>query len=310
MENFLLEIRKFVLSKILRRKYYRTGKCKACGKCCKKIYVKHFKHVIQDEEEFKKLQYLHRFYTYLKVVDKDETGLVFECQNLDPDTNKCKIHKSRPGICRRYPQEELFSMGGALSDDCGYKMLPIVPFKKVLNKMSKKQKITITLLLLFGFSMPVYSFNGFSDKFTDKFKTCSMYAEENSVNNKGTVFNDVKFFAKENANTCFYHQVISSMHGNISLQCRFNEEQRAQLYKTMKENNLPYWYSAEAENLWNSFVNNPNVCTLVIDPIWTRKPLVPEKYLPWQLPKVKAENSEQKTDSNKNDETSIEQKNL
>lgn len=145
MEDILLKIRKFVLSKILGRKYYRTGKCNACGKCCTKIYVKHYKHVIQDEEEFKKLQFLHRFYTYLKVIDKDETGLVFECTNLDPETHKCKIHKKRPGICRRYPQEELFSMGGALSDDCGYKMVPIESFAEVFAKTKKKRKNSPTV---------------------------------------------------------------------------------------------------------------------------------------------------------------------
>lgn len=140
IEKFLLNIRKFILSKILRRKYYRTGKCNACGKCCTKIYVKHYKHVIQDEKEFEKLQYLHRFYTYLRVIDKDETGLVFECTNLDPETHHCKIHKHRPGICRRYPQEELFSMGGALSEDCGYKMEPIISFEEILKKEVKKEK--------------------------------------------------------------------------------------------------------------------------------------------------------------------------
>lgn len=145
----MLNIRKFILSKLLGRKYYRTGKCNACGKCCTKIYVKHFKHVIQDEKEFEKLRYLHRFYTYLKVIDKDETGLVFECQNLDTVTHKCKIHKTRPGICRRYPQEELFSMGGALSDDCGYKMLPIIPFSEVLKKVSAKKNYNYALCGIF-----------------------------------------------------------------------------------------------------------------------------------------------------------------
>ena len=48
-------LRKFFLSKILRRKYYRTGKCKACGKCCTQIYVKHYKHVVSDEKEFENL---------------------------------------------------------------------------------------------------------------------------------------------------------------------------------------------------------------------------------------------------------------
>lgn len=283
MENFLLEIRKFILSKILRKHYYRTGKCKACGKCCEKIYVKHFKHVIQDEEEFKKLQYLHRFYTYLKVVDKDETGLVFECQNLDKETHKCKIHKSRPGICRRYPQEELFSMGGALSDDCGYEMKPIVPFDKVMSKLSGKKKF-IFLLIVFSFGMQAHAFNGFSDDFIENFKTCKMFAEENSVNNKGTVFNDLKFFAPNGDGRCCYHQIIQSQYGTIDLHCKFNSEQSANLYNTMLTSNPPYWYSPEAENLWNSYVNNKDVCELKINTIWDYKALVPDRYLPWILP--------------------------
>ena len=137
----LLKLKKWFLSTILRRKYYRTGKCNACGQCCTHIYVKHYKHVIQDEKEFKRLQYLHSFYANLKVIDKDDIGLVFECQNLDPITHKCKIHKTRPGICRRYPQEELFSMGGALSEKCGYKMEPLINFADVLKKEERRIKI-------------------------------------------------------------------------------------------------------------------------------------------------------------------------
>lgn len=134
------EIRKFILSKILKKYYYRTGKCKGCGQCCTHIYVKHFKHVLKNEKEFERLQYLHKFYSGLKIIGKDDLGLIFECTNLDPETKKCKIHFWRPGICRRYPQEELFAMGGALSDTCGYKMEPIIPFKKVLSDAGKKIK--------------------------------------------------------------------------------------------------------------------------------------------------------------------------
>ncbi|MFI3300040.1 MAG: YkgJ family cysteine cluster protein [Candidatus Gastranaerophilales bacterium] len=133
-------LKKIFLSKILRRKYYRTGQCKACGKCCTQIYVKHYKHVVQEIEEFEKLQYLHNFYANLKVIGKDDIGLIFECQNLDSETHKCKVHKKRPAICRRYPQEELFSMGGALSEDCGYKMEPIISFEEILEKENKKNK--------------------------------------------------------------------------------------------------------------------------------------------------------------------------
>ena len=131
-------VKKFFLTKILRRKYYRKGNCLGCGSCCKKIYVRHGRNVIKEEKAFNRLKLLHEFYTYLKIVDKDETGLVFECSKLDPETNLCTIHNDRPGICKRYPQEELFSMGGMLSEDCGYKMLPIIPFSEVLEKKMHK----------------------------------------------------------------------------------------------------------------------------------------------------------------------------
>ncbi len=118
----------------MRKLYQRTGQCNRCGQCCRQIYVKHYKHVVSDEKELERLRFMHRFYGYLKLVGKDEIGLIFECENLDPKTKKCKIHRLRPGICRRYPQEELFSMGGSLCDECGYKMEPIIPFSEVLEK--------------------------------------------------------------------------------------------------------------------------------------------------------------------------------
>ncbi len=133
------KFKRFILSKIFKKHYIRTGKCKGCGECCTHIYVKHFKHVLQDEKEFEKLQCLFSFYSGLKIIGKDELGLIFECTHLDPKTKRCKIHFRRPGICRRYPQEELFAMGGTLSDKCGYKMEPIISFKEVLNKIEKKQ---------------------------------------------------------------------------------------------------------------------------------------------------------------------------
>ena len=52
--------------------------------------------------------------------------------------NKCSIHLTRPPICRRYPQEELVMMGGALSEGCGYRLEPILTFEEVLENVMKK----------------------------------------------------------------------------------------------------------------------------------------------------------------------------
>ena len=138
------KLKKFYYTKILRRKYYRVGKCKGCGRCCRQIYVQHSGGGIQTEEEFEKLKRQHVFYTYLKVTGKDEIGLIFECQNLDPETHLCKIHDKRPGICRRYPQEEIFAMGGVLAENCGYKLEPIETFEEIMSQV-KKDAMKVTL---------------------------------------------------------------------------------------------------------------------------------------------------------------------
>ena len=77
--------KKFYLAEILKKHYYRTGKCKGCGRCCQQIYVRHAKATIKTEEEFEYLKTLHFFYSYLKIIGKDETGLVFECTKLNKD---------------------------------------------------------------------------------------------------------------------------------------------------------------------------------------------------------------------------------
>ncbi len=131
------QLKKFFYKNILRRTYYRSGKCIGCGECCRQIYVRHIKNVVQTEEEFEKLKLLHPFYTYLKVTGKDDIGLIFECQKLDKQTNRCTIHKNRPGICRRYPVEAIFMMGGELGKKCGYKFTPIESFDEVFNSLKK-----------------------------------------------------------------------------------------------------------------------------------------------------------------------------
>ena len=131
-------IKKFFLTKILKKKYIRKGECKACGKCCENIYVNHGKKgFIQTVDEFQKLKLFHSFYRGLDVVGKDELGLLFKCRNLDSKTRKCKIHFFRPPICRKYPMEEIFKMGGALSPDCGYRLEPIEKFKDIISKITK-----------------------------------------------------------------------------------------------------------------------------------------------------------------------------
>lgn len=131
---------KFFYSKILNKKYKRKGSCHCCGRCCQRIYVRHARDVIKTEEEFEKLKTLHFFYEYLRVLDKDSIGLVFECSKLDKETGKCTAYNKRPILCRQYPQEEIFMMGGSITEECGYSFEPIQKFEEILNKAKSKIK--------------------------------------------------------------------------------------------------------------------------------------------------------------------------
>ena len=133
-----LEFKKFVALKFLGKKYLRTGKCNACGKCCHGIHVRHSKHLIKDEEEFEKLKEQHFFYNYLEIVEKNELGLIFACTKVHPETGKCTVYNKRARICKVYPQEELFMMGGEIGEDCGFSFVPIQSFEEVFKKTVKK----------------------------------------------------------------------------------------------------------------------------------------------------------------------------
>lgn len=140
-------VKRFIYKKILRKNYYRQGSCKRCGACCSRIYVSHGKKTMNSEEEFEKLRNVYPFYSYLNLEGKDDIGLIFSCNNFDKENHICKIHKTRPGICRRYPDEMVFSLGATLSDGCGYSFTPIDKFKDVLENIKKRPVKNCTIFM-------------------------------------------------------------------------------------------------------------------------------------------------------------------
>ena len=138
MSKLFKSLKKFFFLNILHKKYFRTGSCKGCGKCCENIYVNHGnKGFIKSVEEFNKLKFFHSFYRGLELIGSDELGLLFKCKHLDVKTRRCRIHFFRPPICRKYPMEEIYEMGGILTPECGYELVPIENFSDVLSNMAK-----------------------------------------------------------------------------------------------------------------------------------------------------------------------------
>ena len=127
-------LKKIFYKYVLKRTYYRYGKCSRCGDCCSKIYVNHKKGIIKTEDEFLKLKKLHPFYTFLEIVDKDNNGLVFKCNKFDKEKSICTIHRFRPSICRRYPSEKILKMHGVMSEKCGFYCKRVGSFEEILKK--------------------------------------------------------------------------------------------------------------------------------------------------------------------------------
>lgn len=135
--TIVLKLKKYFL-RAIGKKYIKTGCCKGCGSCCKNISIKHGKKVIATPEQFEALQKKFNVYRMFKIMDNTERGLVFQCIFLDDAVGCCTNYEKRPPICRNYPDEVIFRLGGILADTCGYTFKPIKPFNKILAEVKLK----------------------------------------------------------------------------------------------------------------------------------------------------------------------------
>lgn len=140
LNKIIEKIKKFYYLKILKRRYYRFGKCLKCGSCCENIYVRHNNQIIKTKEEFEEIKNndSYSFYQHITVIGCDDFGLIFECNKFDKEKRICKDHKHRPSICINYPSEEIFSFGAQLHENCGYSFKPVENFEEVFKKTLKK----------------------------------------------------------------------------------------------------------------------------------------------------------------------------
>ena len=139
LKKIIEKIKKFYHLRILKKKYYRLGKCAMCGCCCENIYVRHNGKVILSKEEFQEIQKTdsYSFYKHITIIGKDEFGLIFSCDKFDKEKRICTDHKNRPSICKNYPSEEIFSFGAQLQDGCGFSFEPIEKFDEVFSHIMK-----------------------------------------------------------------------------------------------------------------------------------------------------------------------------
>ena len=122
--------------------------------------------------------------------------------------------------------------------------------------------------------------NGFSKKFTQKFKNCDVYIENATFNMAGTVFHDRKQILGRNGKNCEYLQVTGTANGILTVSCSFNEALSRDLYNALL---IKPDYRAginKTEEIWQKAMQNPKNCTYKRSEYYSKGFQIDPEYLP------------------------------
>jgi uncharacterized protein len=134
--GLLEEIKKRIL-RLIGRGFMVRGHCIRCGACCREMTLYFSGEKIRTEEDFKKLCEAWSYYSMFSITRRDPAGFfVFTCANID-DSSLCKIYKTRPPICRKYPDPYSFEQGHRLPEGCGYEAIALKSFEEFLHDEEK-----------------------------------------------------------------------------------------------------------------------------------------------------------------------------
>lgn len=103
--------------------YSLAGSCLCCGKCCETpmirifplfFYLKSLRWaIITWQRHINGFQFLR--------ASRREKCLVFRCTHWDSATKLCDAYRSRPGMCRDYPQNQLDFPVPVFFESCGFR---------------------------------------------------------------------------------------------------------------------------------------------------------------------------------------------
>ena len=98
------------------------GTCANCGACCETPAIT----VHAAWYHFKSLRWLilswHRVVNGWELLETERRShtFVFRCTHWDPASKQCDAYASRPGMCRDYPRNLLYSTNPLFLDGCGH----------------------------------------------------------------------------------------------------------------------------------------------------------------------------------------------
>lgn len=126
------------LLRLCGRELVRTGSCRCCGSCCRRINLRVGGSWLSSPEQFDRVRRDHPPYRRFVVSGVDAQGLLQLNCTLLQDDGRCGDYENRPSICKSFPTTSLLLCGGILPPGCGYAITPAVPFAKRLRTAHRR----------------------------------------------------------------------------------------------------------------------------------------------------------------------------
>lgn len=103
-------------------RYYLKGQCNRCGRCCETPSIQ-MTEIGYHIEFFRKWVILwHKHINGFRLINqhKHEATLTFSCSHFNSETRECDSYSSRPGMCRDYPLNQIYSVNPRFFPECGF----------------------------------------------------------------------------------------------------------------------------------------------------------------------------------------------
>jgi Fe-S-cluster containining protein len=106
-------------------RYELQGSCKGCGQCCEHPSIRVHPATFYLPSLRRLCLGWHRLVNGFELEEEHPkaSGFTFHCTHLDPDTRRCDAYGSRPGLCRDYPRNQLYSPTPQLFPGCGFRIV-------------------------------------------------------------------------------------------------------------------------------------------------------------------------------------------
>ena len=102
--------------------YQLRGTCNGCGACCRSPMVQVFPLFFHIKSARKLILLWHQLVNGFEYVGEDRNNktFIFRCSHWDPKSQKCDSYDSRPGMCRDYPRNLIYSTNPVFLKECSY----------------------------------------------------------------------------------------------------------------------------------------------------------------------------------------------